>query len=135
MRRYRNPYEQDLISFVTSVFSLIVVLITSALLPVDIFLVSYMKEENGTFKEWASDNATRQQVESSVMYSYYALYGVVFVLLFALIPFVYFFFEEKNDDGFGNEDRLCTAFKYTVGFVFVAVILFLVGAFVPLRGL
>jgi LMBR1 domain-containing protein 1 len=67
------------------------------------------------------------------MYSYYALYGVVFALLFAVIPFVYFYFEEKNDDGFGNENRLCTAFKYTIGFVFVAIILMMVGAFVPLR--
>lgn len=133
LRRYRNPYESDLPSFLTSVISLIIVLVTSALLPLDIFIVSYMKNHDGTFKEWAFNQSARDSVEASVQASYYSLYSLVFVCLFMIIPFVYFYFEEKNDDGFGNDNRLCTAIKYTVGFIFVAALLLMVGAFVPLK--
>lgn len=45
-----------MISTITAIFALAVALITSALLPVDIFLVSYMKNQNGTFKVWTSKN-------------------------------------------------------------------------------
>lgn len=45
-----------MISTITAIFALAVALITSALLPVDIFLVSYMKNPNGTFKVWTSKN-------------------------------------------------------------------------------
>lgn len=41
-----------MISTITAIFALAVALISSALLPVDIFLVSYMKNQNGTFKVW-----------------------------------------------------------------------------------
>lgn len=133
LRRYRNPYEKDACSFATAVISLIIVLITSALLPVDIFLVSSMKNQDGSFQAWAVENSTRQNVENALLYTYYSLYGVIFGLIFGVIPFVYFYFEEKNDDGFGNENRLCSAFKFTLGFIFVAVVLLLIGAFVPLK--
>ncbi|KAI1297892.1 putative lysosomal cobalamin transporter [Halotydeus destructor] len=133
LRRYRNPYESDTISFITCVFSLIVVLITSALLPVDIFLVSYMKQPDGEFKDWAANQTAREAIEDTVLYSYYSLYGLVFVLIFAVIPFVYFYFEEKEEIGFEQDDRLCSAFKYTMVFVFVAIVIFVAGAVVPLR--
>uniref|UniRef100_A0A8C5SSP7 Uncharacterized protein n=1 Tax=Laticauda laticaudata TaxID=8630 RepID=A0A8C5SSP7_LATLA len=42
--------ESEVISTITSIFALAIALITSALLPVDIFLVSYVKNQNGTFK-------------------------------------------------------------------------------------
>ena len=135
LRRYRNPYETDNTSFWTSVFALIVVLITSALLPVDIFLASYMKNADGTFKEWATSQEVRDSLESSILYSYYALYGVVFTCIFIVIPFAYFYFEEREDDifGSGNSARLSSAIKFTMVFVVVAVALLLIGAFIPLR--
>lgn len=135
LRRYRNPYEADNLSFWTSVFALIVVLISSALLPVDIFFVSYMKNVDGSFKEWAASSAVRDSLENSILYSYYALYGVVFICIFIVVPFAYFFFEEREDDifGSGNSARLSTTIKYTMVFVLVAIVLLLIGAFIPLR--
>lgn len=50
VRKYQSQRESEVVSTVTAIFSLAVALITSALLPVDIFLVSYMKNQNGTFK-------------------------------------------------------------------------------------
>lgn len=56
MRKYQSRRESEVISTITAIFALAVALITSALLPVDIFLVSYMKNQNGTFKVWTSKN-------------------------------------------------------------------------------
>lgn len=47
-----------MISTITAIFALAVALISSALLPVDIFLVSYMKNPNGTFKVWTSEKVS-----------------------------------------------------------------------------
>lgn len=52
VRKYQSRRESEVISTITAIFALAVALITSALLPVDIFLVSYMKNPNGTFKVW-----------------------------------------------------------------------------------
>lgn len=135
LRRYKHQYESDLLSFLASVFCLVVVLITSSLLPVDIFLVSYMKTPAGSWAEWATVNITRQQIENQVQIAYYILYSVVFLCIFVIIPFIYFYFEEKNDDDAFSTvgSRLCTAFKFTLAFVFFVVVLLLIGVFVPLR--
>lgn len=50
VRKYQSRQESEVISTITSIFALAIALITSALLPVDIFLVSYVKNQNGTFK-------------------------------------------------------------------------------------
>ena len=110
-------------------------LITSALLPVDIFLVSFMKTTDGNWAAWADSNETRLMVEDAMQYSYYALYTIVFIFLFMIIPFVYFFFEEKDDDVFGSpRSRFCSALKFTLIFMVIAFALLMVGAFAPLRG-
>ncbi|XP_074847192.1 lysosomal cobalamin transport escort protein LMBD1 isoform X4 [Carettochelys insculpta] len=70
VRKYQSRRESEVISTITSIFALAIALITSALLPVDIFLVSYMKNQNGTFKEWADANVSRQ-IEDTVLYGYY----------------------------------------------------------------
>ncbi|KAH0505755.1 putative lysosomal cobalamin transporter [Microtus ochrogaster] len=70
VRKYQSQRESEVVSTVTAIFSLAVALITSALLPVDIFLVSYMKNQNGTFKEWANANVS-VQIENTVLYGYY----------------------------------------------------------------
>ncbi|XP_075926074.1 lysosomal cobalamin transport escort protein LMBD1 isoform X3 [Petromyzon marinus] len=84
--------------------------------------------------EWAMDNATRMHVENTVLYGYYTLYSLVLLFVFFWIPFVYFYYEEKGLEEFDStRSRLCTAFKYTIGFVVVCGVLLLIGAFVPLE--
>lgn len=56
MRKYQSRRESEVISTITAIFALAVALISSALLPVDIFLVSYMKNQNGTFKVCAFED-------------------------------------------------------------------------------
>lgn len=93
-----------------------------------------MKTPEGSFEGWASNNETREKIEDGIMYTYYSLYSVIFVVMFMLIPFVYFFFEEKEDDVFGSpRSRFCSAMKFTLIFMLIAGVLLLIGAFAPLK--
>ncbi|XP_043366375.1 lysosomal cobalamin transport escort protein LMBD1 isoform X7 [Dermochelys coriacea] len=131
VRKYQSRRESEVISTITAIFALAIALITSALLPVDIFLVSYMKNQNGTFKEWADTNVTRQ-IEDTVLYGYYTLYSIILFSVFLWIPFVYFYYEEKDEDDTSTCSHVQTALKYTLGFLMVCAVLLLIGAFVPL---
>ncbi|KAH1173113.1 lysosomal cobalamin transport escort protein LMBD1 isoform X1 [Mauremys mutica] len=131
VRKYQSRRESEVISTITAIFALAIALITSALLPVDIFLVSYMKNQNGTFKEWADANVTRQ-IEDTVLYGYYTLYSIILFSVFLWIPFVYFYYEEKDEDDTSTCSQFQTALKYTLGFLMVCAVLLLIGAFVPL---
>ncbi|XP_041108014.1 lysosomal cobalamin transport escort protein LMBD1 [Polyodon spathula] len=133
IRKYQSRQESEVISTITAICALAIALITSALLPVDIFLVSYMKESNGTYKEWAASNLTREQVEDTVLYGYYTLYSIILFCIFLWIPFVYFYYEEKDDDNINRCSQVKNALKYTLGFMIVCTALLLIGAFVPLE--
>ena len=50
IRYYMSKYDKELSSTLTAILALSVTLLTSDLVPVDIFLVSYMKNSDGTFK-------------------------------------------------------------------------------------
>lgn len=91
-----------------------------------------MKYPNGTYKEWAADNVTRAKIEDSVLYGYYTLYSIILFCVFLWIPFVYFYYEERDDDNTDRCSQVVGALKYTVGFAFVCIVLLLIGAFVPL---
>ncbi|NWW89042.1 LMBD1 protein, partial [Rhynochetos jubatus] len=131
VRKYQSRRESEVISTITAIFALAVALISSALLPVDIFLVSYMKNQNGTFKDWADANVSRQ-IEDTVLYGYYTLYSIILFCVFLWIPFVYFYYEEKEEDDGNTCSQVKTALKYTMGFITICAILLLIGAFVPL---
>ncbi|XP_061479054.1 lysosomal cobalamin transport escort protein LMBD1 isoform X1 [Rhineura floridana] len=131
VRKYQSRRESEVISTITSIFALAIALITSALLPVDIFLVSYVKNQNGTFKDWADANVTRQ-IEDTVLYAYYTLYSIILFCVFLWIPFVYFYYEEKDEDDGNKCSQVKIAFSYTLGFLLVCSALLIIGAFVPL---
>ncbi|NXX91407.1 LMBD1 protein, partial [Centropus bengalensis] len=131
VRKYQSRRESEVISTITAIFALAVALISSALLPVDIFLVSYMKNPNGTFKDWADANVSRQ-IEDTVLYGYYTLYSIILFCVFLWIPFVYFYYEEKEEDDGNTCLHVKSALKYTLGFMTVCAVLLLIGAFVPL---
>uniref|UniRef100_A0AAY4BPI7 Lysosomal cobalamin transport escort protein LMBD1 n=1 Tax=Denticeps clupeoides TaxID=299321 RepID=A0AAY4BPI7_9TELE len=132
IRKYQSHQDSEVISTITAICALAVALITSALLPVDIFLVSFMKYPNGTYKEWAANNETRGQIEDTVLYGYYTLYSIILFCVFFWIPFVYFYYEEKDDDNANKCLQVKNALKYTIGFIIVCAALLLIGAFVPL---
>uniref|UniRef100_A0A3Q2T068 Lysosomal cobalamin transport escort protein LMBD1 n=1 Tax=Fundulus heteroclitus TaxID=8078 RepID=A0A3Q2T068_FUNHE len=133
IRKFQSRQDSEVVSTITAICALAIALITSALLPVDIFLVSYMKNPNGTYKEWAANNETRGQIEATVLYGYYTLYSIILFCVFLWIPFVYFYYEEKDDNNANKCSQVKNALKYTFGFVIVCVVLLLIGAFIPLE--
>ncbi|XP_041921582.1 lysosomal cobalamin transport escort protein LMBD1 [Alosa sapidissima] len=133
IRKYQSRRESEVVSTITAICALAVALITSALLPVDIFLVSFMKFPNGTYKDWAANNETRGQIEDTVLYGYYTLYSITLFCVFLWIPFVYFYYEEKDDDNINKCSQVKNALKYTIGFVIICAALLLIGAFIPLH--
>ncbi|XP_048758835.1 probable lysosomal cobalamin transporter isoform X2 [Ostrea edulis] len=88
-----------------------------------------MKNTDGTFKDWALSNTTRQSLENSVSDAYYSLYGLIVFCLFLLLPFMYFFYEERDEES-TVKSRMCSALKFTIVSFFIILTLLLVGAFV-----
>jgi LMBR1 domain-containing protein 1 len=132
VRYFMSKYDSELSTTLSAIFALTVTLLTSALVPVDIFLVSYMKDTDGKFKEWANSSTVRAETENTVLIAYYVLYGIITFCLFLLLPFMYFFYEEKEEDA-TCKSRCCTAMKYSIVCVLIAATFLLVGAFVPTK--
>ncbi|KAK3091500.1 hypothetical protein FSP39_020283 [Pinctada imbricata] len=129
VKYFISKYDGTISVTVAAIVAISVTLLTTALIPVDIFLVSYMKTSNGTFQPWAQDTSTRQSLEKSVEYAYYSLYGLIIFCQFLLLPFMYFFFEEKDEET-SNKSRYCSALKFTIVFLLIVTVLLLIGAFV-----
>ncbi|KAL2154995.1 hypothetical protein VTH82DRAFT_3671 [Thermothelomyces myriococcoides] len=128
---WQTPHERSVAVTTVSILSLTALLATVFLLPVDIALVSSTSSARlGAKKDWA----TPERVESILL-----TLKIVYYTLYIVIPFTYFWYEEydevEEEEGTsGPGTRLWRAFKYTLGFVFLVIILFLIGFFVPAAG-
>eukprot|EP00058_Branchiostoma_floridae_P008074 XP_002593562.1 hypothetical protein BRAFLDRAFT_88503 [Branchiostoma floridae] len=145
IRYYQSRHDSEVSSTLTAIAALAITLLTSALVPVDIFLVSYMKTPDGHFKvglhTWTHVSVLVQILVQRFNFRYRcgptlyiastSLYCAVMVFAFLLIPFMYFFYEEKDEDS-TCRSRCCAALKFTVAFIIVAAILLLIGALAPL---
>ena len=78
-------------TLIVTIASLFFTLISAFLVPVDVFLVSYMKNPNGTYKDWASNPGVRADLQWSVLQAYYAIYGIILIFAFVILPFAFFF--------------------------------------------
>ncbi|EDO47438.1 predicted protein [Nematostella vectensis] len=133
IRYYQDHSQSEVSSTITGIIALFIALMTTALVPVDIFLVSYMKNDDGSWKPWSANRMNRDDIEeTAVATTYYILYALLAFFVFVIIPFMYFFFEERDED-ITTAERACGALKYSIGFLIVASVLLLVGAFAPLK--
>ncbi|KAG8199265.1 hypothetical protein JTE90_003688 [Oedothorax gibbosus] len=131
VRHFWNRGERrDGYSACISMIGISIALLSASLLPVDVFLVSFMKNDDGSFKEWAS-NSTRQTIEDSVTYAYYSLYGIIFFYTFFVLPLTYFSYEERDDDYGNSVNVFPTALMYTLIFLLLVTGLLVAGAFIP----
>ncbi|CAF1350922.1 unnamed protein product [Adineta ricciae] len=133
--RYQQKRHRDyLVTFICSV-SLIIALLAASLLPTDVIFVSFMKYPNGTFKEWTVNQTTRDHIQKYVEVGYYVLYGLVIVLAFLVNPFLFFYYEEKQEAQIQEEQRLATrirsAILWTLGFLAFLIVLIILGIFIP----
>lgn len=133
---YQKPAERSPLVTIVCFISVLALLATVLLMPVDVALVSSTTSRKlGAKKDWA----TPDEVDSIVYQLkivYYTLYSLDAVLCLLVVPFTYFYYEEYDevatDEGSQTiGSRLWGAFKYTFAFLLLVVILFLVGFFVP----
>lgn len=150
--RYKHEYESNPLCTSTVLFCLLVVLTATFVLPVDVFLVSFVKEPDGSLKQWAT-NETLASIDNAVFAAYYckfkihkpskseifscnkqltltlstytALYGITTFLVFVVIPFLHFLNEETESSA---SDRLYNAIKYTFAFIILMTLLLVFGA-------
>ncbi|CZS95341.1 probable Probable lysosomal cobalamin transporter [Rhynchosporium agropyri] len=133
---YQTPRDRSALVSTVTIITLTSLLATVLLLPVDIALVSSTTSTKlGAKKDWATPEAVHR-ILVTLKIVYYSLYSFDAVLCLLVVPFTYFLYEEYDDveaeegtQTFGQ--RFLGALKYTIIFVVLVVILFLVGFFVP----
>lgn len=133
---YQKPNERAFSVTLVSFISIFALLATVLLIPVDIALTSSTTDRKlGTKKEWATPDVV-DDILKQLEVVYYLLFSLDAVLCLLVIPFTYFWYEEYDevaaDEGTQTiAGRLWGAFKYTIAFLLLVIILFLVGFFVP----
>lgn len=136
---WQTPRERSAIVTVVSTISITALLATILLLPVDIALVSATNSSSlGEKKEWATPERV-DKILLTLRIVYYSLYTFDALLCLLVMPFAYFWFEEYDEIEFEEEgrtwfSRLVSAAKYTIFFLALVVVLFLLGFFVPAAG-
>lgn len=133
---YQTPRERSALVSTVTIFTLTALLATVLLLPVDLALVSSTSSSKlGVKKDWATPEKV-EQILYTLKIVYYALYSLDALLCMIVVPFTYFWYEEfdeveaeEGQQTFGS--RFWGAFKYTLIFIALVVIIFLVGFFVP----
>ncbi|CAH0048216.1 unnamed protein product [Clonostachys solani] len=136
---WQTPRERSAIVSFVAIISLTSLLATVLLLPVDIALISATSSTaNGAKKEWATPERI-DNILLTLKIVYYSLYSFDGLLCLIVIPFTYFWYEEYDEIEFEEEGRTWTsrfvsAAKYTLFFVALVVVLFLLGFFVPAAG-
>ncbi len=133
---YQAPRERSASVTIVCIFTLTSLLATVLLLPVDVALVSSTTSSKlGQRKEWATQNRV-DNIVLTLKIVYYTLYSLDALLCLLVVPFTYFWYEEYDEVATeeGNQtigSRFWGAFKYTIAFIALVVIIFLVGFFVP----
>jgi LMBR1 domain-containing protein 1 len=134
---YQTPRDRSALVSTIAILTLTSLLATVLLLPVDIALVSSTASVSlGSKKAWATPK-TVDQILMTLKIVYYVLYSLDALLCLIVVPFTYFFYEEYDDvdaeEGRQTfSQRFFGALKYTLIFVVLVVILFLVGFFAPI---
>ena len=133
---YQSPRERSASVSIVCIFTITALLATVLLVPVDIALVSSTTSSSlGRRKDWATDGRVANIVYT-LKIVYYLLFSLDAVLCLLVVPFTYFWYEEYDEVATeeGSQtlvSRLWGALKYTVAFIALVIILFLVGFFVP----
>ena len=133
---YQTPRERSVAVTIVCIFTLTSLLATVLLLPVDVALVSSTTSSKlGRRKDWATDNRV-DDIVLTLRIVYYTLYSLDAVLCLLVVPFTYFWYEEYDEVATeeGNQtfgSRFWGAFKYTIVFIALTIIILLVGFFVP----
>jgi len=96
-RHYEDRSDRERLPTIVTVLGLSLVLASVTLVPVDIFILSSTVDTStGQRNEWATPEEVARQTKI-ITDLYYALYTIMSVFTFIVIPFAYFYFEEYED--------------------------------------
>lgn len=133
---YQTARDRSSSVTLTCIFAITALLATVLLLPVDVALVSSTTSSAlGRRKDWATQDEV-DKITYSLTVVYYLLYSLDAFLCLLVVPFTYFFYEEYDEVASDSGEqtigrRLWGALKYTVSFLVIVIVLFLVGFFLP----
>ncbi|PYI06272.1 membrane receptor [Aspergillus sclerotiicarbonarius CBS 121057] len=133
---YQTPRDRSSAVTFTCIIAITSLLATVLLLPVDVALISSTTSSTlGQRKAWATQEEV-DKIVSLLTVVYYLLYSLDAFLCLLAIPFVYFWYEEYDEVAVeaGEQSavkRLWTAFKYTLSFIAIVIVLLIVGFLVP----
>ncbi|KAB8267369.1 putative lysosomal cobalamin transporter [Aspergillus minisclerotigenes] len=133
---YQTPRDRCPSVILTCIVAVTTLLATVLLVPVDVALVSStINTALGRRQDWATQSEV-DRILLCLKIVYYFLYSLDALLCLIVIPFIYFLYEEYDEVASETEQqsfgqRFWAAFKYTVSFLAIVVVLFLVGFFVP----
>ncbi len=133
---YQTPRERSVSVTTVCIFTLTALFATVLLLPVDVALVSSTTSSRlGRRKDWASQDRV-DNILLTLKIVYYTLYSLDAILCLIVVPFTYFWYEEYDEvateEGTQTAGkRFWGALKYTLAFIALVIILFLVGFFLP----
>ncbi|KAK4499058.1 hypothetical protein PRZ48_009570 [Zasmidium cellare] len=133
---YQKPGERTIGVTIICWLTVLALLATVLLMPVDVALVSSTTNRRlGRKKDWATPDKVDDTLYT-LKVVYYTLYSLDAVLCLLVVPFAYFYYEEYDEVATeeGQQTvlgRLWGAFKWTIAFILLCVVLFLVGFFVP----
>ena len=134
---YQAPRERSVTVTIVSIFTLTSLLATILLLPVDVALVSSTtSSRHGIRKDWATQNRV-DNIKLTLRIVYYTLFSLDALLCLVIVPFTYFWHEEYDEvaaeEGHQTiSSRFWGAFRFTIAFIALVIIIFLVGFFVPI---
>ena len=96
-RYYEDRSDRERLPTIVTVLGLSLVLASVTLVPVDIFILSSTVDAStGQRYDWATSEEVARQTKI-ITDLYYALYTIMSVFTFIVIPFAYFYFEEYED--------------------------------------
>ena len=133
---YQTARERSASVTTVCIFTLTSLFATVLLLPVDVALVSSTTSSKlGQRKEWATQDRV-DNILLTLKIVYYTLYSLDALLCLVVVPFTYFWYEEYEEVAPGEEPqsvgkRFWGALKYTLAFIVLVIILFVVGFFLP----
>ena len=88
--RHRAQHPRHTVSTIVTILGLFFALVSSLLVPLDVLLVTSMKNSDGTWTDWAETTEVRDTIKNSMLYTYYGCYSVVLVFCFLLFPATFF---------------------------------------------
>eukprot|EP00697_Spironema_sp_BW2_P003946 gnl/Spiro4/15322_TR8233_c0_g1_i1.p1 gnl/Spiro4/15322_TR8233_c0_g1~~gnl/Spiro4/15322_TR8233_c0_g1_i1.p1 ORF type:complete len:528 (+),score=171.83 gnl/Spiro4/15322_TR8233_c0_g1_i1:46-1584(+) len=125
VRYYSNPHEQRGSVTLSVVLTLATSLLCVLVIPVDVGVLSATVDP-ATGKRVVDADVVAQRV-TDVETLYTVLFMCLVFFAFIVLPFFFFYAEENDDDT--TSKKVCGALKYTILFIVVLLVLFIVGVF------